>query len=240
MYALNKVIICNMYTFLDDDDIKKSFLIIFFSKKMFEYTPGYILYKGFDFNFDEIDCLINKIIHGKQENFRISNEDIFRNEDDSIKQIQHLEIIDEIRSIGILLKNYFKINGYIINMQLFIKHPNIKITKPHQDGAYFGGDNYVTFWIPLEDVNELNSCLRYLEYSHKNLLNHKQSGNVFRIRSGVPGYSLEYLKEPLEKYKPVIMQKGDILIHHPYVLHYSDVNKTNSPRKAITCIFKLV
>jgi hypothetical protein len=27
--------------------------------------------------------------------------------------------------------------GTVINMQYFVKHPNYKITAPHQDGAYF-------------------------------------------------------------------------------------------------------
>ena len=125
-------------------------------------------------------------------------------------------------------------------MQLFIKHPGSKMTKPHQDGAYFKSEHYVTFWIPLHDVNSDNGCLRYLDNSFRvGLLDHNETGAVFRIRTGVPGYSLEYSDVNVSEYTPLPMKAGTMVCHHPYTLHYSDVNHTDKPRYALTCIVKL-
>ena len=204
---------------------------------MFLNTPGYLHHKNTTLNIDEIlNNVQNLNLHS------LNPDNIFRNDDflKPPKQIQHLEILPEFKKIGNLLKNMYNIEGEIINMQLFVKVPNSKITKPHQDGAYFQADNYVTFWIPLQDVDELNSCLHYLDNSFdKGLLDHKISGSTFRVRSCVPGYSLEYNDICLSNYKPIKMKKGDILCHHPYTLHFSDKNFTKESRMALTCIIKI-
>lgn len=201
---------------------------------MFEGTRGYVKYSNTSLDIDEILQKIERIDQG-----RLREEDIFRNEDSTPKQIQHLEKVPEIREVGEWLKREYKIEGgEIINIQLFTKYPASKATKAHQDGAYFGNDGFVTFWIPLQDVDETNSCLYYVNDSfRRGLLEHEITGSHFRVRSGVPGYSMEY--KAAENYTPINMKKGDILCHHPYTLHFSDVNRSDAPRKALTCIFKL-
>lgn len=125
-------------------------------------------------------------------------------------------------------------------MQIFNKHSGYKITKPHQDGSYFGCDNYVTFWIPLQDVNIHNSCLYYLNGSHKcGALKHESNGSIVRTRSGVTGLSLECVNTHISDYTPIIMKRGDMICHHPYTLHYSSTNTTQDIRTALTCIVKL-
>lgn len=204
--------------------------------KNFRKMKGYTIQRNTHINPKNILIFIENLDFDK-----IKDTDVFRNDDGSIKQIQHLEIFDYLSNIGNDLIKRNNINGEIVNMQVFIKNPGSKMTKPHQDGAYFKSDNYLTFWIPLCDVDENNSCLRYLDYSHEmGLLNHKENGNNFRIRSGVPGYSLEYDIEDVKNYTPIVMKAGDILCHHPYTLHYSDINKTNNKRYALTCIVKIL
>lgn len=189
---------------------------------------------------------INRVKERIKSNFFLENleqSNIFYTEDlenKLVKQFQHLESFEDIKEIGIKLLEDFQIDGEIKNMQLFIKHPNYKITRPHQDGAYFQSDRYVTFWIPLQDVDETNSCLYYLNGSHVcGLLNHKESGSVVRTRTGAKGLSLEYDHIELNQYTPVIMKKGDMICHHPYTLHYSSSNMTDKPRYALACIIKL-
>jgi len=156
------------------------------------------------------------------------------------KQIQHLEKIDKYRDVGEKLKSYFG-GGRILNMQIFIKYPGYKITAPHQDGAYFNSDkNIITFWIPLQDVSEENSCMYYKVGSHKQgLREHTKSGTTIRTRTGVTGYSLECYDEPLEDFEAVPMKLGDVLLHDQYTLHYSSTNHSNEKRMALTCILEL-
>lgn len=156
------------------------------------------------------------------------------------KQIQHLESRPEIKKFAEKIRTLFE-ESKVLNMQFFIKHPNYKITAPHQDGAYFESSaDIVTFWIPLQDVNPNNSCLFYLPGSHKlGLLEHQTCGTTVRTRTGRTGLSLEYKKEPIEKYQPVPMKVGDALVHDQYALHYSSTNNTDKPRIALTCILQL-
>ena len=55
--------------------------------------------------------------------------------------------------------------------QILMKPPEIGSAKPyHQDNAYFRcdpGDHVVTAWIALDDVDEENGCLRYIDGSHR-------------------------------------------------------------------------
>lgn len=208
----------------------------------FQDSKGFIFYNEFFSNdvMDEIQQLSNF------ENLLpliAENSDIFYTEDLTpklIKQIQHLENILAFRQIGQVLLSRLQIKGEIVNMQLFIKHPNYKITRPHQDGAYFNSDKYLTFWIPLQDVDTSNSCLYYLENSHLDgLLPHQQTGSVVRNRTGVSGLSLEYKQSDISVYVPVEMKRGDIVVHHPFTLHYSSTNTTKETRISLTCIVKL-
>ncbi len=204
-------------------------------------SPGYVIFPSY-FTSDQIDS-IKELVKIENLSTMMSEGNLFYTEDlktKLIKQVQHLEMIDSIRNIGQSIIDYLSIDGQIVNMQIFIKHPEYKITKPHQDGAYFQSDKYLTFWIPLQDVNEENSCLYYLDNSHRyGLLEHNETGSVVRTRTGVKGLSLEYKNSELSQYKPAPMNKGDMICHHPYTLHYSSTNKTNDFRVALTCIVKL-
>jgi ectoine hydroxylase-related dioxygenase (phytanoyl-CoA dioxygenase family) len=207
----------------------------------FENSKGYKIFANY-FNVDKIDNIakmINGILKSRHE---IDPNNIFLTEDleeKKPKQLQHLEQFEPIKQIGLDIIKDNGLNATIANMQLFIKYPGYKITKPHQDGAYFGNDKYATFWIPLSDVDKENSCLYYLEDSHRNgLLKHDQTGSVLRTRTGVTGLSLEHVGANIETFVPIKMAKGDMVVHHPYTLHYSSTNKTDKLRMALTLIVK--
>jgi ectoine hydroxylase-related dioxygenase (phytanoyl-CoA dioxygenase family) len=59
--------------------------------------------------------------------------------------------------------------GTVINMQYFVKHPNYKITAPHQDGAFFedNDSDILTFWIPLHSVSSETSTMFYHDWDGK-------------------------------------------------------------------------
>lgn len=168
----------------------------------------------------------------------VDNKDVFRTKLGDIKQIQNLDF----NVLNPLLAKLIGATEYeILNNQYFCKPPNYKMTSAHQDNAYFDStDNIVTFWIPLQDVNLLNSCMFYVPGSHKKgLIEHKPIGTNVRTRTGKTGLSLysDYYKN--EDFHMVPMKKGDILVHDKNTMHFSSPNLTDEYRLAITCIMRI-
>lgn len=165
--------------------------------------------------------------------------DVF-NTEHGPKQIQNLHRIPMFQEFAMELARVAGFKLYrIMNMQVFVKYPEYKITSPHQDGAYFNAPekNIFTFWVPIQDVRVDDSCMHYLPGSHKNgLLNHENIGTKVRTRTGATGYSLAHLNVPLDEYTPCEMELGDVLVHHQLCLHYSSMNRGTTPRKALTLI----
>lgn len=167
------------------------------------------------------------------------SKDVFRTKLGDIKQIQNLNF-NELNDLLVKLigGNEFK----LLNNQYFCKPPNYKMTSAHQDNAYFGSDKKVyTFWIPLQDVDLLNSCMFYVPGSHKNgLVEHKSIGTNVRTRTGKTGFSLysDYYKN--NDFVKVPMKKGEILVHDRNCMHFSSPNLTDDYRIAITSIIELL
>ncbi len=160
------------------------------------------------------------------------------------KQIQHLEELPEFKKFADDLKNaiWLGSNGKVLNMQIFVKYPGYKITAPHQDGAYLEAPDKknITLWVPIQDVNNNNSCMFYVSRSHKKgLIPHKNIGTQVRTRTGKTGFSLSCDKYKLEKFTEVPMKVGDVLVHDQFCVHYSSTNNTDKPRIALTCIIEL-
>jgi ectoine hydroxylase-related dioxygenase (phytanoyl-CoA dioxygenase family) len=127
-------------------------------------------------------------------------------------------------------------------MQYFIKHPNYKITAPHQDGAYFDNleDDILTFWIPLHHVDEKTSTMFYVDWDGKReIIPHDNCGTNVRNRTGKVGMSQYTSKYDLSEFKPVELDYGDLVVHNQFSVHYSNENSGEKPRIAITCIIKL-
>lgn len=129
----------------------------------------------------------------------------------------------------------------ILNNQYFCKPPNYKMTSAHQDNAYFESEEDVfTFWIPLQDVGLLNSCLFYVPSSHLDgLVEHKAIGTNVRTRTGKTGVSLysDYYKN--SEFVKVPMKAGEVLIHDKNTMHFSSPNLTDDYRFSVTCIVKV-
>ncbi len=133
------------------------------------------------------------------------------------------KILDPVESI--IGKNIL-----ICGTTLFIKNPNNKgYVSYHQDAKYIGLEpyNWVTAWLAITDSNEKNGCMRMWPGSHKNNLKyHNQNFNENNLLTR--GQTIENV--PIDKTNPVVLKAGQMSLHHPTIIHGSDVNKSNDRR----------
>src|SRR5690606_30287444 len=104
--------------------------------------------------------------------------------------------------------------------QIFMKPPHHGSPKAyHQDNDYFKctpDDHVITAWIAMDDVDESNGCLRYIDGSHKEgILPSKP----------VPGRTHDLTPDPLlidlSRESLAIVGKGGVVFHHGNTLHCS-------------------
>lgn len=192
------------------------------------------------FNDDEIARLVGTFSNDLDKVSQHSkHEDVFRTKLGDIKQIQNLDFL----GLNDMLAELIGAEHYkILNNQYFCKPPNYKMTSAHQDNAYFdSNDDVFTFWIPLQDVDILNSCMFYVPGSHKaGLLTHKIIGTNVRTRTGKSGFSLYSDCYKNSEFVKVPMSKGQILVHDKNCMHFSSPNLSDEYRVAITCIMKVI
>lgn len=106
-----------------------------------------------------------------------------------------------------------------------------KPTPPHQDCYYFmlTPPQAITFWIPLEDVDEENGCLRYIRGSHKKGMRPHGRTKTLGFSQGVTDFGTP---EDIENEVSMPVKPGDVLIHHGMTIHRAEGNnsKTRSRR----------
>ena len=139
------------------------------------------------------------------------------------KVCHNSKILDAVESI--IGKNIL-----VCGTTLFIKNPNEKgYVSYHQDAKYIGLEphNWVTAWIAVTDSNENNGCMRMWPGSHKEKIKHhnqKFDENNLLTR----GQTIENIS--IEKTIPLILKAGQMSLHHPKVVHGSELNKSNDRR----------
>lgn len=105
---------------------------------------------------------------------------------------------------------------------------------PHQDNAYFcqSPPDVLTVWIALDAVTEANGPVIYERGSHKlGLLPHKASG--------VKGNSIGLADgSRCSNRFAGLLEPGDALIHHCHTVHYSEPNRTESPRCGFLMVYR--
>ena len=113
---------------------------------------------------------------------------------------------------------------------LFIKNPNEKgFVSYHQDAKYIGLEplNWVTAWVAITDSNEKNGCMRMWSGSHKdNLKEHDEKFNNGNLLTR--GQTVKNV--PKDETTPLILEAGQMSLHHPTVVHGSELNKSNDRR----------
>jgi len=121
-------------------------------------------------------------------------------------------------------------NILVCGTTLFIKNPNEKgFVSYHQDAKYIGLEphNWVTAWVAITDSNEKNGCMRMWSGSHKSdLKDHDEKFNEGNLLTR--GQTVNNV--PKEKTIPLILKAGQMSLHHPTVVHGSDLNKSDDRR----------
>jgi len=121
-------------------------------------------------------------------------------------------------------------NILICGTTLFIKNPNEKgFVSYHQDAKYIGLEphNWVTAWVAITDSNEKNGCMRMWSGSHKdNLKEHDQKFNEGNLLTR--GQTVKNV--PKQETTPLILEAGQMSLHHPTVVHGSELNRSNDRR----------
>ena len=121
-------------------------------------------------------------------------------------------------------------NILVCGTTLFIKDPHVKsFVSYHQDAKYIGLEphNWVTAWVAITDSNEENGCMRMWSGSHKdNLKDHDQMFNEGNLLTR--GQTINNV--PKEKVKSLVLKAGQMSLHHPKVVHGSELNKSNDRR----------
>ena len=121
-------------------------------------------------------------------------------------------------------------NILVCGTTLFIKNPNEQgFVSYHQDAKYIGLEphNWVTAWVAITDSNEKNGCMRMWSGSHKDKLKkHDEKFNEGNLLTR--GQTVENV--PKEKTIPLILEAGQMSLHHPTVVHGSELNKSNDRR----------
>lgn len=121
-------------------------------------------------------------------------------------------------------------NILVCGTTLFIKNPKEKgFVSYHQDAKYIGLEpyNWVTAWVAITDSNEQNGCMRMWRGSHKDSLKkHDQKFNEGNLLTR--GQTVNNV--PNQETTPLILEAGQMSLHHPTVVHGSDLNKSNDRR----------
>ena len=114
--------------------------------------------------------------------------------------------------------------------QVFMKPPRFGSAKPyHQDNFYFRcspPEKVLTAWVALDDVDESNGCLRYIDGSHLGpVLPHEP----------VPGEPHNLAPDPklIDRTREslAIVGKGGVVFHHSQTLHTSHRNESDRWRR---------
>lgn len=118
-----------------------------------------------------------------------------------------------------------------VGWRFFSKPAGYPSTKWHQDAAYRPEPHdTLSFWVPLDPVNEQTSCLFYIPGSHadRKIRHHETEGDHLHT---------EDVDERLEVPCPVPVTGA--VVHHTCVVHRAGPNATPAPRRAIGIVCML-
>ncbi len=139
------------------------------------------------------------------------------------------EFILDRRLTG-LIEQLLGLKPLLVTDQVLMKPPRFGSAKPyHQDNAYFRcspPDHVITAWVALDDADEANGCLRYINGSHRGpILPHTPlPGEVNNL---VPPQELI----DLSRESPAEVRRGGVVFHHSHTLHTSHRNESDRWRR---------
>jgi len=86
-------------------------------------------------------------------------------------------------------------------------------------------DELITCFIYLDDADEVNGCLQVIPGSH-------EGKQIYPFKAG-GHFEIDPAYIDKDKIVPVPLKAGEMIFFDSYLLHYSDLNRSNSPRRAI-------
>ena len=181
---------------------------------------------------------LEKIIAELKINGNIGSHINFADKENKIvNSIHRLEEIDNKIVSNFIIENKFteladNLTGEpcaLFSIQAFLKPPGKGLKTPaHQDNAYWchTSEGGLTFWLSLDKAGKFNGMMKYGYGSNKTLIDHEVSSNT-------PGSSLVISETKLSDFKwyQPELNPGDLSVHDGLVVHYSDKNTSNSPRR---------
>lgn len=120
----------------------------------------------------------------------------------------------------------------VFQSQFIFKNPRAWGQPWHQDSYYFPFKKQpqVGVWLAISEATLENGCLSVLPGSHKEQKIHPHDPDS---RDNVNQGYLEVRGADGERAVPVLMQPGDVLFFHSYLLHRSENNRARSRRSAM-------
>ena len=91
-------------------------------------------------------------------------------------------------------------------------------------------DPQITVWLALNDSTIANGCVHIVPRSHHTLLNPEQ-GSGFLAQEQMDQLVAEHTPHPLE------LQAGEAVLLHNWMLHSSEDNRTDIPRRAFSVCY---
>jgi phytanoyl-CoA hydroxylase len=120
-------------------------------------------------------------------------------------------------------------------VEYFAKPPRVgNATPPHQDGYYFmlEPNEALTLWVALDEIDEGNGCIRYVEGSHLKGMRPHAKSNVLGFSQGITDYG----PDDAQWERPMNCQPGDLIAHHSMMIHRADANHSDRPRRAMALV----
>jgi len=129
----------------------------------------------------------------------------------------------------------------IILWGMHVMHKPAKTGKKvpwHQDGTYWPITPKATCsaWIAISDVDTTNGCMQFIPESHKKgILPHLQEDKVQMKEELKGSLDLKIDEKSFNQTEAVncIIKRGQVSFHDTYILHSSDSNFSDNPRKAL-------
>jgi phytanoyl-CoA hydroxylase len=163
---------------------------------------------------------------------------------ETLKQVQSLNVYDEYLA-QMFLEGRFPATAAALladdvvpsNIQYFNKPAGIgQATPAHQDGYYFKLEpcEALTMWLALDVMDEENGCMRYVRGSHRRGMRPHGRTQTLGFSQGIIDYPRD---EDVSEEQAVLVQPGDVIVHHALTIHRADANRSSRPRRALGLVY---
>ena len=210
---------------------------IFFMRKIFKNQESQTLFEKQGFVIIDLDNTV--ILNEIDESYRaLTPDDQFYPKDNRY----HCTFIDtnveyKRKAFDVFNRCFTPfINQHLIDFELmagnfYVKPKGCKEFEIHQNWSVVDESKHttVTLWIPMQDTDEQNGTIEVVPGSHKLSLNVTCFGS--------PYYFEPFINELKQSYfLPIPLKRGQILVFDDNLIHYSKMNQTENPRRAIQLI----